>query len=251
MNQEENLRYWEQRAREASGQSVSWWDINMKAIELDTLAPLLPAGAEVLEVGCSNGAATAELAARSGARITGIDYSPAAIAQAQALQRDGLRFEQADILHYQPARSYDVVFTIRCLINLLADGAQRTALENIHATLKPGGQYLMCEAFDGGLARLNEARAFFGLPPMPMPAQNRYFKDAELDDLLAGLFRVERVIRHASLYYLGTRVFQYLAMDEPPREFDTPLHRFFRGHGRETQHSGDFSPQRLYLLRRL
>lgn len=73
----------------------------------------------VLDLGCGNGAMAAYIAEVTGAHVTGIDFSPAAIEQAQrlaALHPDRISFRIADIalLPFPPA-SFDVLVAIDTL----------------------------------------------------------------------------------------------------------------------------------------
>ncbi len=270
LKQEENKQYWEKRAEKFVDHQVSWWDINMKKIEINTIAGLLSADDHVLDVGCSNGASTLELQERTGARFFGIDYSEKAIEQARALEPPAIQdypdddtgttdlssapkieFLCKSILDFEEADRFDKAISVRCLINLMEHSDQLRALKHIHAALKPGGTYIMCEAFSGALDNLNRARMMFGLEPLPMPAYNNYFNEDELVQDVQGMFSVENIIKHSSMYYIGTRIFQYLTMDGEPKEADTDLHRFFAAYGHETNRSGDFGPNKVYVLKKL
>jgi len=270
LKQDENKEYWEKRAEKFVDHQVSWWDINMKKIEIDTITGLLSPDDYVLDVGCSNGATTRELQEKTGARFLGIDYSENAIRQAKEYESPRLidysenapqqtrtddilflTFEHKSILDFQEQEIFDKAISVRCLINLMEYADQLQALRNIHACLKPGGLYIMCEAFSGALGNLNRAREVFGLAPLPMPAYNNYFDEDELATAIQGMFSIEGVIKHSSLYYIGTRIFQYMSMDAEPKEPDTELHRFFAHYGLETGKSGDFGPNKVYLLKKI
>src|SRR5690554_2070664 len=56
------------------------------ALAAETLAPLLPEGAVVLDAGCGTGLAGAELARRGVSAIDGIDISPEMLTEARAKQ---------------------------------------------------------------------------------------------------------------------------------------------------------------------
>jgi 2-polyprenyl-3-methyl-5-hydroxy-6-metoxy-1,4-benzoquinol methylase len=250
MNQDENKQYWENRAEKNEGHLVSWWDINMKKIEISTISGLISSDDYVLDVGCSNGSTTVELQKNTGASFLGIDCSEKAILQANKFKNDRLDFIHKNILEYAGLNLFDKVISIRCLINLMQSSNQLKALERIHSALKPGGFYIMCEAFTGGSNNLNQARHFFGLEPLPMPKHNKYLDEQELQKNISGMFSIEKVINHGSLYYIGTRVFQYLSLDTEPKESDTELHKFFANFGYQTRHSGDFSPNKVYVLKK-
>jgi SAM-dependent methyltransferase len=248
MKQEENKAFWNDRSKQCTGHDVSWWDINMKNIEVASLSKLICPNDHVLDVGCSNGASTLEIHNNTGASFLGIDYSELSIKEALAIENPKINFRCMNILDYDESERFDKVISIRYLINIMDKSNQYRAVENIHSALKRGGAYLMCEAFSGAFHNLNRARALFGLNPLQMPRQNVYFDEKEFEASIRGMFIIKNIIRHSSLYYIGTRLFQYLCLDSEPKEHDTELHRFFGKYGYETKNSGDFGPNKLYVL---
>ena len=251
LNQKQNKQFWENRAGQSSGHEVSWWDINMKKIEVETIAGLLTKNDHLLDVGCSNGVATAELQARTKGSFVGIDYSETAIEQARKIQNSKLEFRCQDVLTLSERNVYDKAITIRCLINLMNDSDQMKALKKIQEALKPNGLLIMCEAFSGAFHNLNRVRSCVGLDPLAIPPYNNYLDEEKITSDLRGLFEIERIIKHSSLYYIGTRVFQYLSLDKDPKESDSALHRFFSKFNFETKRSGDFGPNKVYVCRKL
>jgi SAM-dependent methyltransferase len=101
----------------------------------------VPAGARVLDVCCGSGHVTKELVAR-GYQVTGIDSSPALIAQAQKdLPEIDLRVQDARAIqlatHYDAALStFDSLNHIMCIDEL------REAFEGVHSVLVPGGLFV-------------------------------------------------------------------------------------------------------------
>ncbi len=105
--------------------------------------PALAPGARVAVPGCGRGWEVVALA-QAGFDVTGLDYTPAAVAEAQAkLQAAGIvasqaRIEQADVLLHQPAQPYDAVHEQTCLCALHPDHWTRYAAQ-LHRWLRPGG----------------------------------------------------------------------------------------------------------------
>ncbi|HYX67710.1 MAG TPA: class I SAM-dependent methyltransferase [Terriglobales bacterium] len=132
---------------------------------------------KVLDLGCGNGYAL-ELAHRSHPRnrYWGLDFSEdlLALARGRELPHCDLRSGDARALPYQQG-FFDVVYTERCLINLLDPREQEKALGEIHRVLKPGGYYLMIEAFADGLENNNRARRELGLTDVPEAYHNKFF----------------------------------------------------------------------------
>jgi len=113
-------------------------------------------GIEVLDAGCGRGHALIELARRYPAsRFTGYDLCEDAIAHASAAARDeglaNITFEARDLSGYaEPSRfdfiaSFDAVHDQKDPLGLIA---------GLHASLRPGGVYLMQDI--GGSARLEK-----------------------------------------------------------------------------------------------
>ncbi|MFF2346846.1 class I SAM-dependent methyltransferase [Pseudarthrobacter sp. NPDC058119] len=117
--------------------------------DLAALAPFLPgstvSGLEVCHLQCHIGTDTVSLA-RAGARVTGLDFSPSALASAAGLARRlGLAVEwvEADVLQARAAVSgeFDVVYTSIGTITWLPDLAQWAS--QVAALLRPGGTFFI------------------------------------------------------------------------------------------------------------
>jgi SAM-dependent methyltransferase len=107
----------------------------------DFLASHLPAGAELLEVGCGEGDVAAELA-RRGCRVTAIDADPEATARARLRGIAALTANWPDFNH----APFDAIAFTRSLhhIHPLEDAARRA-----RELLRPGGVLLVEDfAFD-------------------------------------------------------------------------------------------------------
>lgn len=104
-----------------------------------TLAP----GQSVIVPGCGHGWEVAALA-KSGMKVTGIDYAHNALAICQQiLAHEGTTAQlvDADILHWQPDAPVDAIFEQTCLCALYPDFWQHYAAQ-LHKWLKPGGMLL-------------------------------------------------------------------------------------------------------------
>jgi len=105
----------------------------------------LKKGMNLLDIGCGRGE-SAFWAARNGAKVTGIDYSKAAIKLARAaLKKQPKKIRQNVTFLLQnakklqlPSNQFDVVFLIDVLEHLYTE-EQKVVLKNIHRVLKKGG----------------------------------------------------------------------------------------------------------------
>jgi SAM-dependent methyltransferase len=141
--------------------------------ELRALLELEP-GAQVLDVGCGTGRHAVPLAA-AGARVTGVDLSPAMLARARArAEQAGVDLELIEVdaraLPFRPGTFDAAICLCEGAFCLVAEGAEpfahdRAILASIHRCLRPGGRLV--------LTALNAARH--------LAAWRRGETDGELD----------------------------------------------------------------------
>lgn len=106
------------------------------------LAGLAPGTA--LDLGCGAGTNAIKLAGQ-GWRVMGVDWSPTAVAMAQAAAAErGLpvTFVEADIAAWKPAASFDLV---TCTFALSGRNGHFEILQNASAALAPGGTLIVAE----------------------------------------------------------------------------------------------------------
>lgn len=152
--------------------------------------------ASLLDIGCGNGYTLGILRRHvRGLFLLGLEpcRELAALAS-KAVDHSGVYPES--ILD-EPAKSAlvayqsDIVLSQRCLINLKDWPEQRQALDRIYALTKPGGFFIMLEAFESGLRNINVARAQLGLPPISPAWHNVYLPDYHFDLYMAAKGWVE------------------------------------------------------------
>jgi trans-aconitate 2-methyltransferase len=121
----------EQYAKFAAERARPFYDL------LDLVTPV--PGGEVVDLGCGTGELTAELHRRTqAAGTTGIDNSPAMLAEAAAHAGGAVRFTSGDITTFDPGpAAYDVVFA-NASLQWVPD--HRALLARLTAMLRPGGQ---------------------------------------------------------------------------------------------------------------
>ncbi|KAJ7722562.1 S-adenosyl-L-methionine-dependent methyltransferase [Mycena maculata] len=105
------------------------------------LVKKLPAGANVLELGCGAGVPATQVLIEHGLNVTGNDISAAQIALARE-HVPKARLIQGDMLTLDFApRSFDAVLGFYSIFHLLKE-EQALMIENIRGWLKPGGWLL-------------------------------------------------------------------------------------------------------------
>ena len=196
--------YWEDPS------TVSIIDKNLHQIEIDTVGRHLLSTDSLADIGCGDGKATTQYAAKVG-RCVGFERSEHLRAKAEkAAKESGLSnisIRAGDILDASlPAAAFDVIVTQRVLINLASWEEQMQGLRNVHRMLKPGGRYIMIENTNDAFLALNEVRVALEMAPVPQHWHNRFFDYDELMRFLGGKFQL---LRHYDfgLYYLLTRVY--------------------------------------------
>ncbi len=135
--------------------------------------------ARLLDLGCGDGLSTLRFAATTGYAL-GVDYVAAFVQKAQAatrkLSRQNIQFAQADVLNLEPIRKdyglFDIVTSIRCLINLPDWNRQAAAIQQIAQTVRPGGLFITSEGWQEGFDGLNLCRQRVQLPMMPVAKYN-------------------------------------------------------------------------------
>lgn len=185
-------------------------DVTTRALEISTLLSHLKSGDKCLEVGCGNGAGSLQIARSKKLSMTCIDFSTDLIELAMQQPKTGvkgsLKFRQQDVLELDE-RGFDVVFTERCIINLLDWNDQKEALRRMAKALKKGGRLLLLEAYKDGLQELNRARQELGLPEIPPAYHNLHLEKEAVAEFLSGEgLRLTEEDNFLSSYYFGSRV---------------------------------------------
>jgi 2-polyprenyl-6-hydroxyphenyl methylase / 3-demethylubiquinone-9 3-methyltransferase len=174
--------------------AARWWDPRGEMKALHAINPLrldyvdhrvALDGKRVLDVGCGGGL-FAEGMARRGARVLGIDLSPAALEAARAHARgEGVAVDYAQIgaeaLAATEARTYDVVTCLELLEHVPDPAALIAACARL---ARPGGQVIFSTLNRNAKAYLLAvvaAEYVLGLVPRGTHDYARFIKPSELD----------------------------------------------------------------------
>jgi SAM-dependent methyltransferase len=98
----------------------------------------------VIDFGCGPGLYASKLA-RTGAEITGVDFSSRSIEYArEKAAKDGQRIEYilADYLSYESGKRFDVAMLIYCDLCPLSESQRQSLLSNIRRHLKENGRFV-------------------------------------------------------------------------------------------------------------
>jgi len=151
----------------------------------------------------------------------------------------------------QPDAAFDKLTVIRVVINLGAWENQAKALRECARVLKPGGMLLLSEATLQGWRRLNEFRAEWTLPEIPMPPFNSYLDEDSVAQAVRDSMELVELVNFASSYYVGTRVVKPLLARALGGEIDAadPKMHWNRWCS-ELPPAGDYGTQKLFVFRK-
>lgn len=201
---------------------------------------------QILEIGCGNGYLAEEVEKVLANQITGIDFSEELLEisrsrglKAKFVQGDATKLEFAD-------NSFHIILTERCLINLESFEKQKRALDEIWRVLKPGGYYVMMEAFTDGWKNLNEAREVIGLDFIPQPHHNVFFEKEIIFPFLEEKFEINSGrYNFLSSYYFYSRVlYPSLILNRKEIVYNNKFLEFFS----YMPPMGNYSSVQLFIL---
>jgi 2-polyprenyl-3-methyl-5-hydroxy-6-metoxy-1,4-benzoquinol methylase len=173
------------------------------SLRRDFLLAHVSAGASVLDLGCSEGAFTSELA-RAGARVVGADVAEEPLRRARARDpRLDLRLLDAEGPWELPDAAFDVVWAGE-IIEHVADTA--AWLSEVRRVLRSGGSLLLSTPAHGALVRLRLAASGRAWEEHfdPLGDHLRFYTAASLSRLLLQ-FRFEQVQIRSAGGPLGAR----------------------------------------------
>ena len=199
-------KHWENLAEEYGTDFRATTKTNTaKEIELQVLSrifeelPLdLSSELKVVEAGCGNGLNLFWLFKKFPQfNFKGFDFVPQMITSAiqlrdqENISAEKISFEVAEFeIPNLPASEFDVVFTVRGLINVNSDELQLSAITKLASLLKPEGFLILLENSFQSHSKQNDLRNRVGLTARPQATYNHfldeniihdYLKDSELE----------------------------------------------------------------------
>jgi ubiquinone/menaquinone biosynthesis C-methylase UbiE len=171
-----NNAFWTDRALKGgsslSATAATGW---VRSASLRRLRKFIHYDDRTLEVGCGNASSLLAPLSRK-CRAFGVDLTLEMLRVAkQHADIQGLARSDACWLPFGD-QSFDVVYTSRCLINVLDPEMQRVAVSEVFRVAKPNGTVILIENFEEPLARLNRARERFHAGPPIVDAHNLRLK---------------------------------------------------------------------------
>ena len=234
----------------------------IKTVEL--IKNSLPNKSKVLEIGCGNGHNLLSLyKAYPNYIYKGIDFIEEMISSAEQnkqgykIPNDSMSFSVGNVLNLDSISSdFDLIFTIRCLINLNNDQLQLEAIKNISTKVKSGGYLLMLENSQNSYDKQNVLRNLAGLEKR-IPAEfNHFFNEKTMIKKLSqfGLNEIKNenfTTLHDLVLYILVPMINGGKLDykHPIVEAATKLSIAISKNSDET--FGNYGQNRLYLLQKM
>lgn len=170
----------------------------VKTIEL--IKSSLPIKSKVLEIGCGNGYNLLSLYPYyPNYCYEGIDFIEEMISFAEknkmerGIPSSAMKFEVGNVLDLEGiSNNYDLIFTVRCLINLNTSEMQLNAIKNIATKLKSGAYLLMLENSQSSYDKQNYLRELVGLEKRVPAEFNRFFDDEMINKISSFGLREEK-----------------------------------------------------------
>jgi SAM-dependent methyltransferase len=138
----------------------------------------LGAGSRVLDLGCGPGL-YAERLARTGAAVTGVDFSARSIAYArEAAGRAGLPIDyvEADYLTWQPKGRFDLILLIMRDYCAMAPAQRLGLLRRVESWLEPGGAFVFDVDSMAALASRTKSASYVYSPAGGFWSPDPYFE---------------------------------------------------------------------------
>lgn len=159
---------------------------------------------KILDLGCGNGGTLEKLIEKyPSSKYWGIDYSRDMLEIAKNRNID-CKFVEGNCRKLDFDTGYfDVIYTERCLINVLNWKEQRKALHEIHRLLNDEGRYLMIECFEDGHLNYNRARVECGLDAIKEAYHNKYINKELFLEEIKDLFYHE-LFAPEDLHYINS-----------------------------------------------
>ena len=234
-------------------------DLFIRGLEVSKLTEILTKlsnkNTKVLEVGCGNGYTISKLSKKLECNFVGIDSNQQMIQLASKRKLKKIIFRKQSILEPKfRSGMFDIVFTQRCLINLISWKSQKTALNQIHRLLKKDGFLVLLEAFDDGLKELNQARRIIGLEKISPAWHNLYINKIKLHDFIQKKFvnggsksKQLTYDNFLSSYYFGSRILYPGLLEKKSRiKYNNKFVEFFS----LMPPLGNYSPLQLIILKK-
>lgn len=245
--------FWDERS--TLGERAGTNDVGLAFLEQAHLLDVVPAGANILDVGCGAGRTLVRLAWERSCSGMGVDASEGMVIAAKAYVDASGVAERLAIARREATAVgadlglFDVAYTQRCLINLTSAEDQYRAVFAIGERLAVGGLLVMIESSIQGGENTNALRRLFGLQAIHPPWHNLFFDEDVVSNWSFPHLELVGMHHISSTYHLLSRVV-YAAVAAEAGEslaYDSPINRVAL---RLPPELGEFGPVKAWHFRR-
>ena len=218
--------HWEhagKSAKDADGLKPTARDPYLQSVVEMAIERRLTPGAKLLDLGCGDGASTLRFAQVTGYAV-GLDYVEDFIQRARGyVEKQGRKnifFESGDVMNLSPVLEkfglFDVVTSIRCLINLPDWHYQARAIRQISRAMRPGGIYLTSEGWQEGFEGLNRYRRRAQIPDIKVAEYNCLMPRSRFEAEVKKYFDIQAYINLGLYHFLSKLVQPLFTRPDPP-----------------------------------
>lgn len=212
--------YWE------DPETQSMEDQYLASLEAEMLARHIREDDVVLDIGCGDGTGS-QVYRKHCRRYVGLDRSVTRLANF-ASREPGCILIRGDLRFFPFKFStghFTAVISQRSLINLPDRATLEEVLRQASSLVLPGGRFLICEAFQEGLDKLNALRTRLGSKPI-QPKWHNIYLDRDLTNRVLGVMGLELVEEEdLSVYYFLTRVVHQALVGKTVPVWDSPMNK--------------------------
>lgn len=207
-------------------------DPYLGALEQEYIMGRLEGRPNILEIGCGDGIHTVHYAGKA-TRYTAVDISEFLIHEARIyadkVWGHNIEFLVGNVLDLTELvgnRSYDVVISQRCLINLPTWELQKKALDQIRSCLRNKGLFLLSEGFSEPLVELNNERIQNQLDPIEIVPFNKFLEKETFEKAMSTNFKTLET-RDYGLYLYLSRLIHPLIVHPREPEHGSSINKHF------------------------
>ena len=221
-----NIKHWDSYAKikkdSLMGAHSDWHIVELenKFIK-EVLLKIKPK--RLLDIGCGNGQRTLLFSNFVTQKVLGLDYSKNMISEAETILskqnnriKKKISFNHSNIFDFKDNIKFNIIISCRCFVNQASTKNQIKLFKKLYENLLIGGSLVIAEQSKEGLERINKLRKSFNLKPIKIPWHNLPLEEKKIFPEIKSLFKINRLIRLETFYYISRVIHPALVFPENP-----------------------------------
>lgn len=202
------IKYWNQRSKKPKFAGAA--DPNTDELEKFFLKRFVRKDKSILDVGCGTGNLLNSFIKLS-KNLTGVDVSYGMINQAKRKYKK-INFFVADVLDENDfviktnGLKFDLIFTKRCIQNILSKKKQLNVINFLGSRLKKKGKLILCESSATAQNNINILRKKLQLKKINPPWHNLFFDDKKIKNTKFKYVKLVEIHSFMSTFFFITRI---------------------------------------------